>query len=231
MSKFLEIGVLALGGLCLFAVSFLGFALSAGVPMRDVALVGPLFEKASGEDAPEETDTKPPPEIKTDGEIIESHLSLLSLWSLDDPYSPDELNAMVARIKSKEDDLERRLEEIREREKLAQDKSASLTRQHETLATIRSELEAYDAELRLRASELKRDEAAAAEREVASWKETAALFEEGDAGSLSQRLLQFEAGDAAKILRSLEPARARELLSALDEASWKTYAEAYTKAK
>lgn len=231
MNKLLEIGVLSVGGLCLFAVSFVGFALSAGVPMRDVAVIGPLFE--ASDPAPEPVEKAAPvarePEL-TDEQVIQSNLGLLSTWSFESTVDPQEIEAIVDRVKAKEEDLDRREAQIAEQESYVADRMEALSEQHEVLEEIRAELEAMDSRLRLRQEEVRRDEDAELEKSRAHWVETSKLFADGDTGALAQRLLKFSPEEAGQILRALSPDRAAELLDGLPEEDWKTYADAYTRA-
>lgn len=233
MNKLLEIGVLSVGGLCLFAVSFVGFALSAGVPMRDVAVIGPLFD--DGEAPPTEQPMQLPEAVSeqapaSDEEVVASHVGLLSTWSFESSLDATELEALIDRIKAKEADLDRREFQVAEQEGYISDRMEALSEQHGALEEIRTELEGMDSALRLREQEVRRDETAKEEREQAYWIETAKLFSEGDASALSARLMKFEPDEAASVLRALPPDRATELLDALPDKDWKTYADAYTRA-
>ena len=93
--------------------------------------------------------------------------------------------------------------------------------------SLRNQLEAYELELRRREDELDRDQAAAAEREQASWRELAAFFEEGDARKLATRLVQLDPEEAARILRALDPQRASELVNALPAERYREFLDAY----
>lgn len=230
MSRLFEIAVLALGGLSLFAVSFLGFALSAGVPLKDLAVVGSLLPDRPPP-APAALPAPAPVTPPTDAEVVAAHLGLLGIWSLESPFDAGELEALASRLQAKEHDLDRRLEEARERQSYLEDRGETLGEQHAELERIRQELEAYRRELDLREEELRGDEQAAARREAASWEGTARLFRDGDASDLAERLVQFDPADAARILRSLEEDRAAELLDALPQKDWKSYADAYVRAR
>lgn len=231
MSKLLEIGVLSVGGLCLFAVSFVGFALSAGVPMRDVAVIGPLFEESGPAPAPAQKapSISQAPEL-TDEQIIQSNLGLLSTWSFDSSVDPEAIQAIVDRVKAKEEDLDRRELEVARQESYVADRLEALSEQHEVLEDIRAELESMDSNLRLRQEEVRRDEDAELEKSRAHWVETSKLFVDGDAAGLAPRLLKFAPEESGLILRALPPDRATELLDALPDDDWKTYADAYTRA-
>ncbi len=212
----------------MFAVSFLGFALSAGVPMRDVAVIGSLFPEEEVSDPTTDSEAPAPVVVKTDEEVVQEHLALLSLWSLDSPFQPEELGSLVNQIKARADELGRRIEDVELREQHIEDKSVALSEQHRTLEEIRGELEAYDSALRLREAEVQRDVQSDESLAEEKWAETATLFLDGDASSLTGRLQQFSPDEAARILRNLDDSRARELLDALPDEQWKTYAAAYT---
>lgn len=237
MNKVVEWTALSIGGLCLFAVSFLGFALSAGVPLKEVAVIGPMFEEAEDDpesEEPEEDQVDSPMESidpavpePPESEVVQRNAEFLSLWTVPAPFEASELESLATRIKAKEDDLERRLRALEEREDDFSERAAGLTDQFATLETLRAEMMDLDRELRLREKEVESDDAAAAERERTGWSKTARLFEEGEAQETSRRLTKFKPSEAAKILRAMDETRALELLKAIPDELWKEYFDAY----
>ncbi len=235
MNKVVEWTALSIGGLCLFAVSFLGFALSAGVPLKKVAVIGPMFEASEPEgELVEAVEELAPPESidpavsePPEADVIQRNAEFLSLWSVPAPFEASELESLATRIKAKEDDLERRLRALEERETDFSERAEDLTDQFATLETLRAEMMDLDRELRLREKEVASDDAAKAERERTGWADTARLFNEGEAEETARRLTKFKPTEAAKILRAMDETRALELLKAIPEELWKEYFDAY----
>lgn len=230
MSRFVEIAVLALGGLSLFAVAFLGFASMAGTPMEDVPLIGPLFEEADADPAPAQpaasgsADTAPPSREQT----IRANVGLLSAFSVEAAFDAGELEDLSRELKTARLELDQRLEAVAAREAEVERRAEHVDRQFATLEELRAELEEFEARLRLREQEVLRDEAAFDETEAAALAEVARLFASGDAEELASRLVRFPPEEAARLLRSLDAERAAELLNALPDDRWKEYVDAYS---
>lgn len=230
MSKTVELAFLALGGISLFVVAFLGFAVSGGVPLQDVAVIGPLLEQ----DVEPTTTTEPvevapdPARPRSDFEVLRSNAGILSAYSLPSPFDGGELQELADELSRRKQDLDEREDRIAERELQVQEREDSAAEQFRTLQEMRNGLEALEADLEARASEVARDESASAENEQSGWRSRAELFADGDAEELSGRLTQYEPEEAARILHQLESERATELLNALPASQWKTYVDAYT---
>ena len=225
MRRILRIAGLAAAGLSLFGLSFIGFSLASGAPRHEIALIGWLFDPPPD---PEEGEEPPAPEeAPSDLEVLESRMGALATYSLEPPFTEGELQRMVDEIKGRQLELQRWEEELVEREGRSQERQETVDEQFESLAEMRLRLEEFELELDLREREVERGEAARAEREEAAFLKTAELFKEGDAEELSKRLLEFPSDEAAKILQALGKERARELLAALPDSSWKEYADAY----
>jgi hypothetical protein len=74
---------------------------------------------------------------------------------------------------------------------------------------------------------VQRNEKARAEREEESWAKLGKLFTEGDAADQGKKLAAYTPEQAARILVSMKPARAKELLDNVGADKWKEFADAY----
>jgi len=250
MNPFVKSSLLSLGGVVLFAGAFVGFAKLRGAEWHEIAVIGAFFPKPpEGEPDPSlaeadhesghepgataevppvarehEPARKPPPEVRS------ARLSLLDAFSLESPYTSSQLQALADSLEAKNREAEQRLAAIAEQEQLIADRMEALNEHQGALQELRAKLERMQEELRVRSEELEKDSSLRETREAEEWRARGKLFEEGEAEQLAKRLLAYAADDAAKILVTLEPERARELLDALPEAQWQAYAEAYSEA-
>ncbi len=230
MNKGIEIAVMAVGGLSLFVVAFLGFATMSGTPLSEVAVIGNLFQTAEPVEEEEpmlSDDTEP---VYTEKQVVDANLSILTAYAFEPPLTSDELQGLVVDLKTAKLAFEERLRGVVERESGVAEREELLGHQFATLEELRAELDRYEAELSMRAAEVGRDKDAGASSAKAQWSEIARLFAQGDAEEMTTRLMQFSAMEAAKILGSLDQERAAALLNALPAESWKEYVDAYSRA-
>ncbi len=229
MNRAIEIAAMIVGGVSLFLVCFLGFAALAGVPLNEVAVIGKMFPEPTGgegdiESAPDHG--TPAPELP-DREVVAASLGVLSAWTLEPPFSHAELKSLADELKLKTLQLDQRLKRVTEREELADQRAQDLADQFETLDELRAELEAYEADLLLRAQEVERDEEAAAELRARRWDSLARLFSEQDAAEAGRRLQAYTPEEATKILRALDEDLAVEILNTFSGDKYIEYAEAW----
>ncbi len=230
MNRSIEIAVTAVGGLCLFVVAFLGFAKMSGVPMSKVAVLGQLFEAATSkepENVAPEVSVDPP--RATSKQVIEASLGVLDAYAFEPPYSAEELHSLALDLKAAKLQYEERLRSVAAREVDVLGREELLGHQLETLEELRAELDRYEATLALRTAELLRDQGASTGDSPAQWAEIARIFEGGPADIMKDRLLEFGAEDAAKILGELDVEQAAKLLNALPAERWKEYVDAYSR--
>lgn len=234
MTKLIETAAMVLGGLSLFAVSFVAFTVVSGGPLEDVAVIGKFFassEEDSDSDEPAPTTETPQEKPKTNTEVVEASLGSIGVWSLPSPFTQTELRTLTDELKGKLQQLDLREADLERREKdLASDQEI-VTERFTSLETMRKDLEAFKAELMLREQEVIRDEGAAEERENARWADVARVIAGLEDEVAGRRLISFPAEEAATILLAMEPERAAELLNQLEGDDWKSYVEAYTDAR
>jgi flagellar motility protein MotE (MotC chaperone) len=226
MNKPLKLCAIGAGGLLGFGGAFVGFSRMLGADWHEIAVVGSLFPAPSADGHAEEA-REPEVIVKQAPAQRPASIGVLDIFQVESPFSSTELEELAQTLEHKLDELDLRLEEVAEREQRAEDRSAFLDEQYATLSQLRTGLETWENELRQREVEVERDEAARAALEAESWARLAKLFEKGDAGEQSQRLLSYSPDEAASILLRLKPARAQELLDELEGEAWKAYAEAY----
>lgn len=231
MTKLIETAAMVLGGLSLFAVSFVAFTVVSGVPLDDVAILGKLLpEPEEHAPAPEEP-TKTPERQRSNTAVVEASIGSIGAWSLPSPFTQSELRELAEELKAKLREIDLREAELDQRQKDVDAQLEVVAERFRALEEMRSDLEAFKAELLLREQEVLRDEAAAHERESARWGDVALVvagLEDDEAG---KRLTSFPPEDAARILLAMQPERAAELLNQLEGDDWKAYVEAYTEAR
>jgi hypothetical protein len=239
MNRIIEIVAMAVGGLSLFLVCFVGFVSLSGRDVSQVAVIGKLFPAPP---APEQTDGKlaAPAEpgaeqaqSLSDAAVIEASLGLLSAWTLPSPYSSSELRVLSEEIKRKHGELEQRELSLARRERAVVEDEGELEERLRTLEELRTHLETLQVELAEREVELSRAEDALQAGQDSRWAEVAGVIgalEEPSAAA--RRLQEFPPEEAAKVLKALgDDARAREILNQVQGAQWKEYLDAYTSEK
>ncbi|MBI5432641.1 MAG: hypothetical protein HZA52_07415 [Planctomycetes bacterium] len=159
----------------------------------------------------------------------ESKADLLGMFQFESPYSADELRELVETVERKNKELDRRMAELSTKEELVDDRLEAIEDRQKALDAMKTELEELQAELAARAEEVQRDGQKKSDEEQKTVKALGALFEEGEADALASRLIGYGPKEASKILATLSPERAKELLDALPQAKWREFAEAYTK--
>lgn len=242
MNRIIEIAAMAIGGMSLFLVAFVGFASLSGKDMSQVAVIGKLFPKP-----PEEKDEHAavaeitPAEQKGDGRarglsdaaVIEASLGVLSAWTLPSPYSTSELRVLSEEIKAKRAELEEQEHALARRERECADSEQELQERLKTLTELQQHLQTLQAELSEREQTVARQEDAVQASADSRWSAVAgviAAIEEPTAAA--KRLQEYPPEEAAKILRAMgDDERAGEILNALEETRWKEYVGAYTAEK
>lgn len=228
MNKGVKIGLMAGGGLVGFTVAYAAFALLMGVQPHALPLIGKAFPTPPGEE--QQTTTTPPvndPAQTAPRQTQTAGIGLLDVFQIESPYSPKELEQLVGDLKRKSKEYDQRLLELSERERRAAERSEFLDEQYAQLQRLRTGLEQWEGELTQRGTEIKRDEQARIEREEESWAKLGKLFAEGDASEQGKRMASYTPEQAARILQSMKPARAKELLDNVGADKWKEFADAY----
>lgn len=227
MTRPLEIAALTLGGLSFFSVAFLGFAVSSGVPLNRMAVIGPLF--ATDEEPTEETD-EPEDGFQSELEVIQSNRGVLAAYQIPPPFSGEEFQDLAQELRNtrlrqtqREMDLDDREQQITEREE-------GVLTQLSALERMRDVLENEADALAVRSQEVARDETAEVERNLAAWQKRADFFEGASPKKVVSRLLEYEPEQAATILQLLDSKTANGLLAAIPEDRWKEYGDAYAEA-
>jgi flagellar motility protein MotE (MotC chaperone) len=238
MNRIIEITAMAVAGLSLFLVSFVGFAALSGKDMSQVAVIGRLFpappEPGAGDaraDAPASAGA-PSEKGLSDEAVIEASLGILSAWTLPSPFSTSELRALSEALEHEGRELDQREQALARREKLVQEDEQELEERLRTLEELRTRLEGLQQELAERDVELARREDAALAGEEARWAEVGRVIGGLEDAQAGKRLLEYEPQEAARILRALgDDERAGEILNQVQGTRWKEYVDAYTAGK
>jgi flagellar motility protein MotE (MotC chaperone) len=226
MNKALQIAAMGVGGVAFFAASFVGFAKLTGVPLGEVAVVGPILGPLL--DPP----TPPRPEREFDGTapadaVVRASIGALGAFSLPPPFERDELQQLTDEIKARRSDLARRLEAVDTRERELADHLARLEDMSAEMSRLRLDIERREAELELRALEVARDEDARGESDSVRDARLGKLLEGLDPRQAVTRLLEMRPEEAARVLVRMDDNRVTQILSLVPQERWRAYAEAY----
>ncbi len=235
MNQKTKMALFGAGGLVLFLLSFFTVAAVSGTPMHDVAVIGALFSApeqlgTDAEEAPRDLVEQLEADRRPEAEVREASASPLRAFLLPSPFSADELSGLQRSLKSRIESTELERSKIARREAELEVRERQLEERWEELVEIRTTLIEETLELGQRSDELERDERVQSERENASWKSMARIFEAGKARDLAQNLTLFGPQEAARILRALSEERASELINEIPRERYLEYAEAYRKA-
>ena len=248
MAKPLELAFLAGGGLGLFSLCFVGFAAMAGVPMHTLPVVGSFFEEPEPvEDPLEDLATDEPvdpasevlypdkPTKDEEREILGASLGVIGSFAVQAPFDREELAALVEELEQRRTELDERYAELEKREEgieaqvlFLQERSSELERVRESIEARHLELAEELARIETAREELERERAEADLSSEEKLARKAELFAEGEPELAAQRLVPMGAEQAGKLLRRLDPERARGILDALPAENWAEFAEAYT---
>jgi len=233
INKILEYVAFAVGGVSLFLASLLVFALAAGVPAHEVAVIGGLFpepppqaestEKAAG-DAP----ARPKIQAKSLEDVIASTLSRLPAQTGASPYDASELETLVGDLKRLKLQYDTDLAALEKRESSTAERDAAIAEQAQLLQDLMAQLDQREGELALREEELKRDENVATENENARWASIAKVFASGDPKKYAARLSKYTPEEAAHILINLDEKKQTALLDLLPEAQFADFLSAFS---
>jgi flagellar motility protein MotE (MotC chaperone) len=233
INKLLEYAAYAVGGVSLFLASLLVFALAAGVPAHDVALVGGFFPEPP---APQGTSNKEPgseparPKIQAKSleDVVASTLGRLPGQTVTSPFDDSELETLVGDLKRLKLQYERELESVTKRGAEISEREASLDERAGLLQDLMAQLDQREGELALREEEVQRDESVAEENDAARWVKIAKVFAEGDATKMAGRLKLYGPEDGARILSNLEEDQRKALLDALPDSDFLEFNNAYS---
>jgi hypothetical protein len=234
LNKILEYVAYAVGGIALFLASLLVFALTAGVPAHQVAIVGGLFPEPAPttNDAvvskdPNEQPARPKIQAKTLDEVIQGTISRLPTQAVASPFESNELESLVSDVKRLKLQYERDLDSIKNRELEVADRSLALEERAKLLDDFMNQLDHREKEISLRQAELRRDEAVADENEAEMWKVRARPFADGELETATAQLIAYGPEEGAHILMNLDEDRRNELLNSLGD-QFKDFNDAFS---
>lgn len=235
LNKILEYSAYAVGGVALFLASLLVFALTAGVPAHQVAIVGGLFpeptpttsEPATIKD-PNAQPARPKIQVKTLDEVIQGTISRLPTQAVASPFESNELESLVSDVKRLKLQYERDLDGISRRELEVEDRALALEERAKLLDDFMSQLDHREKEISLRQAELRRDEAVADENESEMWKVRARPFADSELEDATKQLLAYGPEEGAHILLNLDEDRRNELLNSLEGEQFKEFNDAFS---
>ena len=230
MNKNAKIALISAGGAGGFAAAYVLFALMMGASPHAIPVVGALFP-APAEKGDEPARKAPPVASETASEARTERRAasagLMDVFQIQSPYSSTELETLAAELKRKNTDLDTRLAEVERREKETSARAEQLDEHYAELQRLQQALEEREKALANRESSVAETDRARFEREQQGWARLGKLFSDGDATELGTRLAEYAPGDAARILHTLKPARAKELLENVGASKWREYADAY----
>jgi len=227
LNKIIEVTAFAVGGVSLFLVSFLVFALAAGVSAHEVALLGGMFPEPeptpevaeAGEDETEEGRTVLQP--KTPDELVQSILGNLPTLTAATPYQGGEVERIVNELKAQKLKYQELIGRVEAREEALDAREATLDEQAALINELKDGLDTQQADIELARAELERDVEIEDERQVAVAKKKSVLFidKKADVPSLARKLEEMDVAEAALILDAMgdeNEKRRNELLLAME---------------
>jgi flagellar motility protein MotE (MotC chaperone) len=234
MNRILEIAAMALGGLSLFAVCFLGFATMAGVPLHSVAVIGALFPEPAVKLADvTSTDAEHVPAARRadPGSVYQSSLGVLGTWSLESPFSANELKSLADELKLKREQVKVELKNLERRAGELDAREEALAEQYAALDELRAKLEAFETELSMRSAEVKRDEGVKAAQDDRTYEKLASLISVQDPKEAGLRLTAYSPEEATKILLHVTPEKkVLEILNTFSGDRYLAYSRAWAEA-
>ncbi|MFT7484363.1 MAG: hypothetical protein ACI9F9_000203 [Candidatus Paceibacteria bacterium] len=231
MNPIIKKSLMGLGGLILFAATYVAIAIISGAPLHEVpgisSFVEPPDDAKSG-DTQDEVAKLQNENSKTGSELLNSNAGLLGAFMMDAPFTASGLRDLENELKKKliEQTVERKTLEVRSLE--LDEWEFSLRERQAALATQRGKLEDVESKINLRTAELERDESVAKDRARQGWRDMAAIYKGGEAEVNAGMLRAESAEDAALILRELDASQVGEILRLITPASErKKYSDAY----
>ena len=232
MNKALKYAAFGIGGVALFAGTYVGIAVMTGAPLHEMAGLNMFFdppEEGEGEEMAEAEQPEAVAEEEPTGtELLEANAGLLGAFMIESPFSGTELRNLEKELKGKLRDMRIERERLEVRDLELDERESSLLERQGELAEMRTKLEELENSLDLREAELVRDENARDERILQGWRDTAKLYKDGSAEVNAKMLAEEAPEDAALILRELGEKQAGDILRLMAPASVrKEYMDAY----
>lgn len=223
MNKIILIFAAVATGSLLLVGTFVTAAGMLGADLHTLPVVGGLFpepQEQSLDPALNEMNTSVEEQVEADrrspDQVVDNSASPLHAFLLPSPWSSDQLEGLERQLKT-------RMNAIAEREKDLDKRQADLEESQRHLAELQTELESVrngmieerDETVALQ-EEVKQEEAAAAEKRIASFKQMSSLYAEGDPSESAQMLLDmYPPDDIGLVLSGLLPERVKELMSGI----------------
>lgn len=232
-NKIIELAAIGIGGISLFLASFLVFALSAGVPAHQVAIVGGLFPAP---EVPERATTGvaipgATPDIveKTMDDVLISTLNRLPAYTIQSPFADDEMSELVEKLKGTKLAYEEGVRDIELREDALAKRDANLDERDRILKDLMAALDRREDEMRLLQMELDNGIRLADAAKEAEWATIATGFASDNYEQHAQRLGEYEAEESAMILKYLEADHRQNITDVLTPDVFKEIMAAYSK--
>lgn len=222
MNKILRLLAYGMGGSGLLAASFLIFASLGGVPLHTLPVVGSLFptpesELASLPPEPATVEAQVDQDSRRPQQVIDTTTSPLFTFSIQDPWSATELQALEDALDAQKARLTELEAELTDRERELTNRARRYDRLFTELEVMRESLiDQSDEAVAQREENERKLEAEKAER-LESLKRVAALYADGDPKQVAGLLLGHQAQEAGEILSLLGEGRAAELLLAIQK--------------
>jgi len=223
MGKFIEILAMTLGGFSLFAVAFLGFAISSGKDLEEVPVIGSMLTAEKPEVDPEAGLTpaeKIPLSTRPKEEIIQHTAGVLQTFSVKSPYSQSELKELADSLKETKLKLERRVEEVEAESMDIGFRNEALDDREARIGELQKQLDLRTEELLLRESEVQRDEQLATEREQLVYQNKASSLADLTPDVAVERLASYQVEEVAKILHAMDDNKASLIVKVLPQDRW-----------
>lgn len=223
MNSILKIAVFGIGGISLFAGTYVGIAAISGAPMHEVAGLSSFFDAPETGEAiegqPESTaEGEAAPE--TDGQkLLEENAGLLGGFMIESPFTGTEMRNLVSELKKQMREMRVERERLAVRELELDEREQALRERQAQLADQRTMLEDLETTIALSMGELEHAETVQDEKDLQALRQMAKLYD-GDDETVNVLMLTEESpADAAVILRELGDKKAAGLLRLITPAS------------
>ena len=223
MGKFVEILAMTLGGFSLFAVCFLGFAITSGKALEDVPFIGSMLMEEEPELDPLAGRTPAeqiPTSMRPESDILQHTSGVLQTFSVQSPYSQSELKELADTLKDTRMKLDRRMQEVESESENLSLRDEGLNDREQRLERFKTQLEMRAKELTLREAEVKNEERIASEKEQLVYVNKASSLSQLQPAEAVTRLATYQVEEIARILHAMATEPADMIVKALPQERW-----------
>ncbi len=237
MNRIIEIIAMALGGISLLTVCFLGFALMSGTPLSDVGVIGKLFPEPDAPNGTEKATGAPEDELiarpnLSEEKLVMNQAGLMHAWQLPSPFDAKALGDLTERLKMRDHALDVREVDLDQREARLDDQETTIEDRIEGLVQIQGQMEKRRIELEALGTTLDERQQEVDRKVEGKWAKQAGILEAMDLEDRNKILGAYEPEEMAQLLKYMEESTRGEVMAGLqvkitDPVRLRAYLEAY----